>query len=185
MTTPNIRQKAAGDRNWLERIGHVIPGFRGYLEKEERRATDKLLREHIAQRLDQLRGQLDPVMRDLTDRGGFDMLGLVNDLDRVKKAMERLRGRIQFASYGYSGMFDAVKIRETELDRLYEYDAGLLDLVDALAQKIDVLDDPGKPADDLKAAVREALQACRDFDQTIDGRDQVLQVREDEGGQET
>ena len=89
MTTPNIRQKAAGDRNWLERIGHVIPGFRGYLEKEERRATDKLLREHIAQRLDQLRGQLDPVMRDLTDRGGFDML-----CARVREARARRNSRL-------------------------------------------------------------------------------------------
>ena len=176
MKNSDFRQKPANDRNWLERIGHKIPGFRGYLEKEERRTTDKLLRDHIAQRLEQLRGDMDPLMRDLTNRGGFDMLKLVNELDRVKKAVERLRGRIQYASYGYSGMFDAVKVRENELDRLYQYDVQLLDLVDDLQEKFVVLTDPLKSAKELEGALRQVLQNCREFDRKIDDREQILQA---------
>jgi len=176
MANQDVRQAAAGNRNWLERIGHKIPGFRGYLEKEERRETDKVLRDHIAERLEQLRKRLDPAMQDLTNRGGFDMLSVVNELDRVKKSIERLRGRIQFASYGYSGMFDVVKVREPELDRLYEYDMRMLELVDDLKQKISILEDSSKSADELSGAIREALQACREFDEKIDARDLVLQT---------
>ncbi len=171
----DVRDKARQDRNWFERILHAIPGFKGYLEKEERRETDKLLRDHLAGRIDRLRSKLDPVMRDLTDRGGMDMLGLVNEVDRAKKAMERVRGRIQHASYGYAGLFDAVKVREQELDRLYAFDAGLIETVETLEKKVGDLADPAKPAAELTAATDDLIRFCRELDTTLDGREQLLQ----------
>lgn len=171
----DVRDKARQDRNWFERILHAIPGFKGYLEKEERRETDKLLRDYLAGRIDRLRGALDPVMRDLTDRGGMDMLSLVNEVDRAKKAMERVRGRIQHASYGYSGLFDAVKVREKELDQLYAFDAGLIETVETLEKKVGDLADPAKPAAELTAATDDLIRFCRELDNTLDGREQLLQ----------
>ena len=37
----------------LESLASKIPGYRGYKEKEDRRAADKLLREHLADQLNE------------------------------------------------------------------------------------------------------------------------------------
>ena len=35
-------------RNWLERLGEKIPGFRGFQDRELRREVDKLQREYLS-----------------------------------------------------------------------------------------------------------------------------------------
>jgi hypothetical protein len=174
MKEPNIREKAKEDRTWLEKLGRIVPGFSGYLRKEERRDTDKILREHLAKRLERVRERLDPAMRDLTDQGGFDTLSVVNDLDRVKKALDRLIGRIRYASYGYSGLFDAVKIKEDELDRLYRFDVALIERIQSLEDAIDGLTDPSVSSDERQDRARAAIQACREFDEHLDSREEML-----------
>lgn len=174
MQEPNIRDKAKQDRNWLQKLGRIVPGFSGYLRKEERRDTDKILREHLAKRLERVRKRLDPVMRDLTDQGGFDTLSVVNDLDRVKTVLDRLISRVRYASYGYSGLFDAVKIKDDELDRLYQFDVALLERVDTLEEAIDGLTDAGLSSDERQSRARSAIQACREFDEHLDSREEML-----------
>jgi hypothetical protein len=48
-----------------------------------------------------------------------------------------LRRQSQGASYGYTGLFDAVRINDAELTKLYEYDLALLESVDKLASAVD------------------------------------------------
>lgn len=174
MNTPDFRTNAENNRNLIERIGHAVPGFRGYLEKEERRNSDRLLREHLAQRLDRLREKLDPVMRDITNRGGFGTLGLVNELDRVKKALERLVARIRYASYGYSGLFDVDKVKEPELDKLYEFDVALVERINQLEEAMTKLTEPDTGDDALKNAVQQTLTLSREFDEHLDARSVLI-----------
>ena len=174
MQDPDIRAKAKKDRNWLQETLRGIPGFRGYLEKEERRNTDKILREHLARKLERVRKELDPVMRELSDRGGMETFGAINELDRVKKALEKLVGRVRYASYGYSGVFDAVKVREKELDRLYRFDVALLERVEEVENTVKSLTDADLTAEELKQRVEDALRLCREFDEHFDSRQEML-----------
>lgn len=180
MPAPDIRGKAEKDRNWLEQKLRAIPGFHGYLEKEERRNTDRILREHLAGRLDRLRERLDPVMRDLSDRGGFDMMDLTAKVDRVKKALERLVARVRYASYGYSGVFDAVKVREKELDRLYEFDLALMERIEALGEVVAEIGEALSSPDRMKEAIDAALDLAREFDEHFDGRTQLITTEPEE-----
>ena len=50
-----------------------------------------------------------------------------------------MANRIRHADYGSSGFFDAVKIGEAELDRLYEFDLALTDMVEYLALQVEQL----------------------------------------------
>lgn len=167
----DIRDKAHGDRNWVERILHHVPGFSGYLGKEERRETDKLLRMQLATRLDQIRKRLDPLMRDLTDGGG---LAAVGEVDRVKKAIGRVADRIRTLSYGYSGMFDVVKIREAELDRLYEFDVALVERINALEDASDQLRSGMPYRAGVGPMIQKILAITREFDEQIDLRSQLI-----------
>jgi hypothetical protein len=117
------------EKNFLERLADAVPGLSGYRAREDRRTTDKRLRDYLAGRLDRVRDRLDALKLDLTNKGN---LGALNDLGLMGRKLQTATETLRFASYGYSGMFDQMKIRENELDALYTHDLKLLDAADAV-----------------------------------------------------
>ncbi len=59
------------------------------------------------------------------------------DMDRLLAKMDRIVEKVNHASYGYSGFFDAVKVKEENLDRMIDFDNKLLENVNALSTEID------------------------------------------------
>ncbi len=113
-------------RNVLERLGAKVPGFSGYLERELRREVDQLLRADLAGRLDAARAAVAAFTRTLR-LGDEDRL---DRLARLDKALDALAVAVRRAGAGYGGLFDAVKVREEQLEALYRFDLGLVDAVD-------------------------------------------------------
>jgi len=114
---------------WMKKI----PGVRTYMERENRRETDKKLREHLASRLQEVRSQLKKVTQDLSAKNQMESLA---KLDRFSSRLQQMADTIRYASYGYSGIFDLEKIREDELDRLYSFDLLLADHLDKIQQGV-------------------------------------------------
>lgn len=149
-------EAARGQRNWLERLGEKIPGFKGYQDRELRRDVDRMQREHLSRELGTLKATVRSRARDYTDAG---QIGVLHLFDRLDRKLDGMSQRIRFSDYGASGLFDVVKIGEDELARLYEFDLSFLDEVAALRGEIDSLAGPG--AGDLEAevgAVRRRLE---------------------------
>lgn len=121
------------EKNFLERIASHIPGLAGYRERESRRETDRRVREFLAGRLDEGRACLNALRNQATDAGQLKALDAIGKLDRIlQKSVSSLR----YADYGFSGLFDQMKIRETELDQVYDYDAALFTDVVALSDTL-------------------------------------------------
>jgi hypothetical protein len=121
------------DKSLLQRLTEKIPGYSGYNEKETRRDVDKLHREHIADRLRELKEPLVDLMRRMTDSGKLQDVDLV---DIAIRRIDRLENKVRFASYGYSGFFDVTRVGNAELDRIYSFDLELTDDVDELSKLI-------------------------------------------------
>ena len=117
-----------------ERVLAEIPGFRGYKEKELRRESDKLIRNHLYQKLAQARTNFKTVFQKMSDRRQLDVL---TDMDRLVAKFDRVTERVNHASYGYSGFFDVVKIQEEALDRMTDFDNQLIDQVNSIASEVD------------------------------------------------
>ena len=109
-------------KNWFERAAEHVPGYKGYKEKELRREADKIQRLYVAERLEDSRKKLDEVQLDLTRRGNLEMLGII---DTTIRKLRTVRDRIQFADYGYAGLFDPTKVDQAKLDELYQFDLRL------------------------------------------------------------
>lgn len=121
------------EKNFLERIASHIPGVAGYRDRESRRETDRRVREFLAGRLDEGRAALNALRNQATDAGQLKVLDAIGKLDRVlQKSVSSLR----YADYGFSGLFDQMKIREAELDQVYAYDAALVTDVVALSDTL-------------------------------------------------
>jgi hypothetical protein len=154
-------------RNWLERLADKIPGYSGYVDRERRRDIDKLHREHLADRLRTLKGPLTDVMRELSSTGRLFEVGPV---DSAIKKLDRLENRVRFASYGYSGFFDVVKIEQQQLDSLYRFDLALVEHVDKLEAKVTAVKSQSSTADGLKAAAAEVSGLADEVDRAFDER---------------
>jgi len=154
-------------RDRLERLSEKIPGYSGYAERERRRDQDKLHREHLADKLRATKTPLTDAMRDLSSTGRLMEVGPV---DRVLKKLDQIENRVRFASYGYAGFFDVVKIEESQLYSIHQFDLALVEKVNALEAKARELKSKSGDATSLKAAAAEVESSVDDLNQTFDRR---------------
>jgi type IV secretory pathway VirB4 component len=117
-----------------ERILAELPGFRGYKEKELRRESDKLIRNHLYQRLMEARKDLKEIFQKLSDNRLQEVL---TDMDRFIMRFDRVSEKINHASYGYAGFFNIVKVEEEKLDKMIDFDTNLLDEVEKIVEEAD------------------------------------------------
>jgi hypothetical protein len=125
----HVYRKVKQSAELLEKLELAIPGYRGYKEKELRREADRLVREHLLK-------MLEPAYRDFKSSmlNAAGDTALMQTYNQVQALFDRVIAKLRTASYGYSGFFDAVKVREAELDKLLEYDWNLVSTVERLAK---------------------------------------------------
>ena len=59
-----IYEKVSSEMDPFKRIMRKIPGFSGYIERQARRDSDKLLRETLAESFEQLWQRISALQRD-------------------------------------------------------------------------------------------------------------------------
>jgi ribosomal protein L17 len=130
----DLRETVDASQSGLERLLKKVPGFSGYKDKELRREADKLLRVAVADQFDDQRRRLSELQMQLISQAQIEY---VDDLERAIMKLQLLIDRIKTASYGYAGLFDAVRVKEDQLDALYDFDNQMLDFVDDVAASVD------------------------------------------------
>ncbi len=105
----DVYAQAKSQMRLSERIAAALPGFHGYKEKELRRESDKLIRNHLYLKLSKDKDNVRAISQKIADKRYLDILP---DIDRLTAKMDRITEKVNHASYGYSGFFDIVKIKE-------------------------------------------------------------------------
>lgn len=159
----------AGD-DLIGQVRNFLAGFVGYVDRENRREADKLLRLTIAQRYEEQWERIAELQRRMIKENQLDQI------DDLEEAAIKLRGfinRVRNASYGYSGLFAAVQINSDELASIYEYDIAMLEGVDQISNAIDNLD-ASLGTDGFPAAVRNLVTLSEDASRAFDRREEVI-----------
>ncbi|HLF28172.1 MAG TPA: hypothetical protein VJG32_17720 [Anaerolineae bacterium] len=167
----DIIGKVEGERGLLERIADKIPGFRGYLDKEKRRDADKLLRDAIAARFEAQVRRLPDLQMELINAGRLEY---VDDVERAVVKLQTFVDRVKTTTRGYAGFFDAIKVKEDELEQLYHWDEQLLNEAEKIALAIDALAAAIGSSGDTGAAVRELIGAATAINELYSQREHVL-----------
>ena len=169
----DVYSKAKGDMRLSERILAAIPGFHGYKEKELRRESDKLIRNHLYRKLRGMKNDLRTVSQKLADRRWLDVL---QDIDRLVAKVERVSQKVNHASYGYAGFFDIVKVKEDNLDRMIEFDNNLIGDVDSLTADVDAFraEVTNGEAKNAKERIQSIVDKLDSFEETLDKRQEVI-----------
>jgi hypothetical protein len=166
----DLFDKVTADQDIFKKIFSKIPGFNGYIERQNRRASDKLLREYISGHFEHLWQRISELQKDLINQGNIEY---IDDLESSAIKLRQFIDRVRTASYGYSGFFDAIKINEEELAQVYKYDYTLLQLEETVSRAIDNVEQ-SLGSDGLPAAIRNLTSTTRQCVEAFDKRTEVM-----------
>lgn len=110
--------------NLFDKIGSLIPGYKGYSERDSRRNCDKIMRNTIATDLKIYEKQMNSWMLEALQ--AKDKVKM-NDIEKTRKNMNTLISKIEYAPYGASSFFSDNKIKEDELHEIYQFDLDILE----------------------------------------------------------
>lgn len=157
--------------NFLEKITRFIPGYDGYVNRDNSRELDTILRNTLATRLDANQVKLKNTVLNLTQRGKlFESDGI----DKLDKKLQLCVAKFRAAARGYSGAFDVVKVKEDKLNQLYEFDANLFDDVEAISAACTEMDDNSKANVDIKPSMEKAGSLMDQLVKLFEERENIL-----------
>ena len=163
--------RVTSDQDPFKKLVSFIPGFGGYIERENRRAADKLLRDTVARRFEELYKRLSALQTDVISQGNIEY---VDDMEKAALLIRTFTDKIRNASYGYSGLFDAVKINQDELSKIYTYDAAFFDLAEQIKNAMDTLEASLGTPEGLPATIRNLTTLARQAVNTYEQRYEIF-----------
>ena len=164
----DLRARIVSDEGTFQRLAAGIPGFAGYRELGLRRKADELVREHLVGLLDDLLGRSKQIVSQWADAGKLDLL---DKLDRLVGKLRKVRDNLRYADYGYTGWWDAVKIKEDELDAMYAYDLKMREEIVAIDTAITELAAATEP--DLAAKMAAVQEQVERLQSAVDHRGEM------------
>jgi hypothetical protein len=170
----DLYERVVSQQDALKKLLAKLPGFKGYFIRSDRRAADKLLRETIASKYQAQWQRLSAIQRDLVSTGHLDVL---DDIEIGAIRLRQFIDRVKTAAYGYAGLFDAVKVKEQELEKVYQYDLTLLEMADEVTGAIDNLE-VSIGTDGFPASIRNLNQKAQESLDAFNQRAELLKFGE-------
>ena len=170
---PDMYGKIEDESTGLGKLLSKIPGFDGYMERSRRREADQLLRLTISSRLEDARLQLSNVHQEL----GRDIIKAMDYAEALGRADTRLMGligKIKDAPQGYAGFFDAVKVKEDDLARIYAFDESMLAFSEQVAADVAALEEATLDDGDIGGGIRELDNTLREANTVFNSRQEIL-----------
>lgn len=167
-----VMEASKENRGILERISLWIPGYRGYRQKNIRRDVDQEVRSHVVRSIDVCKTVLANIQRGVLENGDVQMAKTV---ERTRVKTDTYLKNIESAEAGYSGIWEATKTLEDELDAVMEWDAKLLESADELKRLLDnIMAKVDAGSVDIRADMRDVERFLDELDTGLDTRRQVL-----------
>jgi len=166
----DMYSRVVGDQDIVRKLLSKVPGFSGYIERENRRASDKIMREFIANHFEEQWKRISGIQTDLINN---QQIELVDDVERAALKLRQFIDRIRTAVYGYGSFFDATKINEKELSAVYVYDNAMLSSADEVSKAVDNLE-TSIGTDGVGAAIKNLTTISQQCVDAFNKRNEIL-----------
>ena len=157
--------------SFLEKMKRWIPGYDGYVNRDNAREIDTLLRNKLALLMEQNKIKIKNVTLNLSKSG---KLFESQDMDKLDKKNENCIAKFKSSARGYSGAFDVVKIKEEQLNMIYDYDNALMTDVEYIGSLFEKLEADSNENVDVKESVSNVSVALDNLLQKFDARENLL-----------
>jgi len=155
-------------RNWMDKV----PGLSGYMDRGDRRVADRLIREYVIKQLEQ---RLDRFIalekRILKQEGGMSMMSTTRE---AKTKFQTFISKVNAATPGYSGFFEAVKVDEEAMERLYAFDEAQVRYAEQMDGLLDELEQAIEDGEGIETKVQAIYDMAAEAIQAFELREEVL-----------
>jgi len=164
-------EKVTSQQDPIKKLISYIPGFGGYVNRQNRRDADKLLRDTVARRFEEQWRRASQIQTDMVSNG---QIAFIDDMEKAAIQLRTFIDKISTAPRGFSGLFDAVKINEPELQAIYQFDAAFFDLAEQVAHALDNVEASLGDQAALPAAIRNVTSLARMAVETYNRRAEAV-----------
>ena len=152
-------------------LDYIIPGYKGYRQRDESRQSDKLFREFLAKQLGEDSAKLESAKVELS-RGGN--LAALNPADQATKVMTKVRDRLRFANYGFhAGLFGS-EAENAMLRKVEEYDKGLVDDRETVRTQVQEIENVLMEGGNVAPEFQKLTRILREFDEKLNRREAII-----------
>lgn len=117
----------------FDKIGSLIPGYRGYAERDGRRNCDKLLRVSLS---DKITGMEKVLYERINEAIKTKDKDLMRSLEDCRKQLNTFNSKVRYAPYGETSFFADGQIKEDELGNIYQLDLDLAEDINVFSSKV-------------------------------------------------
>lgn len=152
-------------------LDYIIPGYKGYRQRDESRESDKLLRDYLSKQLAEDSTKLESAKAELSHGGN---LAALNPADQATKVMMKVRDRLKFANYGFhDGVFGSGA--ETQmLQQVEEFDKGLVDDREAVRAQVQEIENVLMEGGNVAPEFQKLTRLLREFDEKLNRREAII-----------
>ncbi len=166
----NLR-KVQANESFLEKIKRFIPGYSGYVNRDNAREIDIMLRNEIASHLE---GNKKFISNAVTALSLSGKLFAMPDLTALDKKNETVIAKLRSAARGYTGAFDVSKVKEEKLNMLYNFDLSLVESVDNICKSFNELESLADSGEDIKDFVKNLSKALDALIEKFSERERLI-----------
>ena len=165
----DLREKVEDDRGFIKKIEMAIPGFRGFRKREDLRIADSVLREQLANRLKGVERDIEECRLSLAKKMELDLL---EDAASLVSQITATEAKVRHAEQGYTGISADYRIDVAQLNRLYEWDLGLLSHIDKLKSSVATLQNAigGGDSGTMTQELANCKSSIREFNDVFEQR---------------
>ena len=167
----DLYDQIVSQRGSIEGLMARIPGFKGYMNRADRRTADRMLRDFIAGQIAQRISRFSTIEKAILDSGG---LMLMSKTKSAKTKLQTYHDRVKAAAPGYSGFFAAINIGEEEMERLYSFDEAQIRYVDKFDDALDQIDEAVRTQGDIDSALANLDAVAIEANEAFMLREDVL-----------
>ena len=169
----DFRDRVQADRGLIKMIQLAIPGYRGYRKKEDLRIADRLLREELANRFSIVIIAFEGARKAIIKK---NELQLIEDAGKLVTRAGTCKERLIHAEQGYTGISPDYRILEPQLNQMYEWDLGLLNLIEDLQKTANALREKASSGTEaeMSAELEKALLAIENYEIIFEQRRESL-----------
>ena len=151
-------------KNFFDRIGSLIRGYKGYVVREEKRNTDKKLRDELAKKVENAKLIIIDFQQELIKK---NEIAICQEWDLLRKSVDTLFSKIKYAAHGESSFFSEKQLKENELDEIYNLDLIIVENVDMVCNSVEsYIQDTLNP--------KPINKMVRDIEKALDNRNNYI-----------
>ena len=151
----------------------VIPGYKGYRQREDSRNSDKQLRDFLANKLRQTRRRYEDIKIKIADKGNLDLL---KPAEKISQRLSRVIDRLVYANYGFSGKWwGENKIGIEKLNQVYQFDQQLVEAVEDFEKEISELEQI-EHDQEIESKLESLIVKITQNDEALDNREAILRT---------